>query len=148
MSHHAPLWRSEGPRASCLESKQWYGTAHCHGKCLNVKKLWSGSEYTSNNLAQQRCLSPNGIKAVGILAPRSGLLLCSILSLGSFTHSPEASTEKLKGSWEIHASQLILSGSTAAIKTSHNKISVDSSGKRCGFYWKHLQWLTSATWLL
>lgn len=70
----------------------------------------------------------NGIKAVRILAPRSELLLCSVLSLDISTHSPPASIAKLNGSWEIQASQLILSGSTAAIKTYPNKISVDSSG--------------------
>lgn len=59
----------------------------------------------------------NGIKAVGILAPRSGLLLCSMLSLDFSTHSLPATTAKLNGSWESQASQLILSGSAAAIKT-------------------------------
>lgn len=75
----------------CLERKQWYGTVQCHGQCFHGKKLWSRSEDTSNNLAQQTCLCPNGIKAVGILTPRSGLLLCSMLSLGISTHSPQLS---------------------------------------------------------
>lgn len=120
------------------------GTAHCQSLCFHWKRLWSGSEYTSNILPQQKRLTPNGIRAVGISELWSRAPLGSRHSTGISRPFAPASTKTLSGSWEIHALLLILSGSSGAIKIYHNEISEAGPSSCCGFDLKHLQWTATA----